>query len=911
MKNSLTLETSQENDANAQLENFIAKQSLPIPRDLNLDGKIHRFGEGQKGREPHWYIGTRDNGKISLTIGSHKNEESKISFHSKGSFATKSFWKKGASLLERWESCENKESFPYLKKKGISGLFGARVNYFGDLVVPMYSSLDGALTGLQTITENGKKLFVPGSRKKNAYFEIPGTKQNDQFLFVAEGFATAITVHMATGSRVICAFDCGNLPLIVENFAEKYPNLQIVVAGDDDRFGGVNSGRLAAKSVAKISSAIFPVFSSDEGNPTDWNDLHVRESLDEVKKQIEATLDKAENGTLNELKSKEASPEDDTLEMLSGKEHEGLVKKAPCKNLRKRGLNTDTGTDIEKRTPPRKDLFVLPGLPIGHVGLLCSPGGAGKSGLSLLLANQIACGGKKDFIGLGEQIPGSVVLLSLEDPLYIYNSRQLEIRKDLSADEYLAFDKNLHFMDATDMQNQMSADFVIESIKELFEKKPESAPLRLVIIDHLSYWSNQDLNDGGQCTNIVKDLYDIADSLNCAVLVLHHTNRNALIKGKDRQTGSVNIGGSYKLHSLTRWVAVLEHVEKSELKKVHKIEGNEEDFKLLLLDKVNHGEKLKILLKKRPDRLGLLYGVGFGEKKPETKKESVQEEIVSKEEVENFNMGEASPKLMTVDENTHHIMNWLTRNPAFETVSPGRRKELTAIVDGKEHDKDRSSASIYKDVWVDGDTLIVDGPVCDQEDMKLFALLVNELTRLHNFGARGLILEISLSKILALTGLNISGLNFHKVHRQLNRLRRMALDFKNSRGHRWRGPLINDVFTIGEGRNCKVRIGFNHFMVTFYKIQEYTMFQKSIAQSLKGDSLSFYIFYASQNWETMKISVEKCKKLLGIPSTFDKKEALKKIKKSIADLVAAGVMDPKNTGIKDGNVYTTRSPLIQ
>ena len=909
MINSVTSETSQENDANAQLENFIAKQSLPIPRDLNLDGKIHRFGEGQKGREPHWYIGTRDNGKISLTIGSHKNEESKISFHSKGSFVTKSFWKKGASLLEKWESCENKESFPYLKKKGISGLFGARVNYFGDLVVPMYSSLDGALAGLQTITENGKKLFAPGSRKKNAYFEIPGTKQNDQFLFVAEGFATAITVHMATGSRVICAFDCGNLPLIVENFAEKYPNLQIVVAGDDDHFGGVNSGRLAAKSVAKISSAIFPVFSSNEGNPTDWNDLHFRESLEEVTKQIEATLDKAENGTLNELKSKEASPEDeDTLKMLSGKDHEGLVKKAPCKNLRKRVITTDTGTEIEKRTSPRKDLFVLPGLPIGHVGLLCSPGGAGKSGLSLLLANQIACGGKKDFIGLGEQIPGSVVLLSLEDPLYIYNSRQLEIRKDLSADEYLAFDKNLHFMDATDMQNQMSADFVIESIKELFEKKPESAPLRLVIIDHLSYWSNQDLNDGGQCTNIVKDLYEIAESLNCAVLVLHHTNRNSLIRGKDRQTGSVNIGGSYKLHSLTRWVAVLEHVEKSELKKVHKIEGNEEDYKLLLLDKVNHGEKLKILLKKRPDRLGLLYGVGFGEKKPETKKESVQEEIVSKEEVENFNMGEASPKLMTLDDDTHHIMNWLTRNPAFETVDTKRRKELTSLTpNGDEYDLDRQTAVFYKNVWVKGDTLQITGPICDQEDMKLYGVLVKELTQSHKDGNTGLILKISIKAIIRILERHESGENVSRIKRQLDRLVRMSLTFTNLNGNKWSGPLLSTVYQTGDSSNRMAVIEFNRYMIAFYKLQEYATLNTNLFWNLSGDSATLFAFYTSQSFKEQKIPLEQLQKILAIPETTEKKAVVRRISTAYKKLLTTGIFDLRETTFKNNILHTFRA----
>ena len=494
--------------------------------------------------------------------------------------------------------------------------------------------------------------------------------------------------------------------------------------------------------------------------------------------------------------------------------------------------------------------------------------------------------------------------MSLEDPLYIYNSRQLEIRKDLSADEYLAFDKNLHFMDATDMQNQMSADFVIESIKELFEKKPESAPLRLVIIDHLSYWSNQDLNDGGQCTNIVKDLYQIADSLNCAVLVLHHTNRNALIKGKDRQTGSVNIGGSYKLHSLTRWVAVLEHVEKSELKKVHKIEGNEEDYKVLLLDKVNHGEKLKILLKKRPDRLGLLYGVGFGEKKPETKKESVQEEIVSKEEIEKFNMVSTSIALSSLDDNTHHIMTWLAQNPAFETVSLQRRNALTEVVGGEKRDLNRDKVSVYMGVWNTDTTLFVDGPVCDQEDMKLYALLVKELGKHHGKGHAGIFLDVSLKELQRLLGLTEGGSGIKVILRQLDRLGRMHLKFKNRGGSLWAGPLLTKIAKNEYGKESKLRIEFNSDMITFYKAQEYTKLNSKIFWSLPGDSALLFAFYASNEKKEQRIPFSKIQEILSIATDTPKKATTRRITKAYQKLLEVGIFDPSRSKIEKDSVHT-------
>jgi len=44
--------------------------------------------------------------------------------------------------------------------------------------------------------------------------------------------------------------------------------------------------------------------------------------------------------------------------------------------------------------------------------------------------------------------------------------------------------------------------------------------------------------------------------------------------------------------------------------------------------------------------------------------------------------------------------------------------------------------------------------------------------------------------------------------------------------------------------------------------------------------------------------------LLAIPDDFDKKEALKRVKKAVQDLVDASVMDVKKSFVKEGKVYT-------
>jgi hypothetical protein len=70
---------------------------------------------------------------------------------------------------------------------------------------------------------------------------------------------------------------------------------------------------------------------------------------------------------------------------------------------------------------PRPIDFVLPGLPVGCVGALVSPGGAGKSMLALQLAIQIA--GGPDWLELGKLERGSVLYLPAEDPRPVLHHR--------------------------------------------------------------------------------------------------------------------------------------------------------------------------------------------------------------------------------------------------------------------------------------------------------------------------------------------------------------------------------------------------------------------------------------------------------------------------------------------------------
>jgi putative DNA primase/helicase len=91
---------------------------------------------------------------------------------------------------------------------------------------------------------------------------------------ICEGYATAATLHDATGDAVAVAFDCGNLARVAAKLRERYPRAEIVIAADNDRFTDGNPGLTAARTAAGGVRArvAVPMFANSEDG-TDWNDF--------------------------------------------------------------------------------------------------------------------------------------------------------------------------------------------------------------------------------------------------------------------------------------------------------------------------------------------------------------------------------------------------------------------------------------------------------------------------------------------------------------------------------------------------------------------------------------------------------------------------------------------------------------
>ncbi|MBT2054323.1 primase-helicase zinc-binding domain-containing protein [Enterobacter hormaechei] len=148
----------------------------------------------------------------------------------------------------------------------------------GDVVVPLYDDT-GALVNLQLISSDGLKRTLKGGAVKGACHTIEGKKQAGKRLWIAEGYATALTMHHLTGETVMVALSSVNLLSLASLVRQKYPACQIVLAADRDLSGDGQSKAAAAADACEGVVALPPVFG-------DWNDAMMLKGEDATRKAI-------------------------------------------------------------------------------------------------------------------------------------------------------------------------------------------------------------------------------------------------------------------------------------------------------------------------------------------------------------------------------------------------------------------------------------------------------------------------------------------------------------------------------------------------------------------------------------------------------------------------------------------------
>ena len=209
--------------------------------------------------------------------------------------------KKAADEADRcWRKYVPTGESDYLKRKGVQA-YGLRFSPSGNGTVAVPILRDGRVVGLQIIRgkDRGSKLekqyWPAGMDKVGAYHLIGGIPRG--LVLVAEGYATAATLHESTGLPVAVAFDAGSLMPVVADLAQKYRTSKILICADDDYLTPGNPGCEAARLAATAHGAAWcsPKFSEERSTtkkgPTDYNDLANLEGPHVVANQITARLE--------------------------------------------------------------------------------------------------------------------------------------------------------------------------------------------------------------------------------------------------------------------------------------------------------------------------------------------------------------------------------------------------------------------------------------------------------------------------------------------------------------------------------------------------------------------------------------------------------------------------------------------
>lgn len=148
----------------------------------------------------------------------------------------------------------------------------------GDLVIPLYD-FSGNLVNAQLINGSGEKRMLAGGQVTGAAHHSEGN--DNAVIWMAEGYATGLTIHALTGETVYVALSANNFPHLAECLRKKYPDAVLLMAADNDVNG---TGQKKAKEAANLvnGKVAIPLIAGD------WNDVFMQEGRDNTLKQLRA-----------------------------------------------------------------------------------------------------------------------------------------------------------------------------------------------------------------------------------------------------------------------------------------------------------------------------------------------------------------------------------------------------------------------------------------------------------------------------------------------------------------------------------------------------------------------------------------------------------------------------------------------
>lgn len=393
---------------------------------------------------------------------------------------------------ERWNNASTGGASPYLERKQVKA-HGIRFQG-ADILVPV---TDGEnIMSLQEIAPDGRKQFMKGGRTGGGYFPINGDPET---IAIAEGYATAASVHEATGWTSIVAFNAGNLPKVAKSIRARFPTAEIVICGDADDAGKRHGDEAASVGLGR---AVYPPSG-------DWNDVHCREGI----KAVQCALD-------------------DPL--------------------------TICASSLHGKPVPKRKWLVQDMIPSRQVTLLYGDGGTGKSLLALQLAVAVALRRKRelqDWLGM-PVLPGKAIYLGAED-----EQDEMHIRlSDILTSELATFEDmdDLHIrslagedalLAVEEAHKPLSPSALYNRVERELKRMPEA---ELLVLDTLADMYPANEIDRAKVRQFVGMLKKLAIEYDCAIVMLAHPSKSGMETGRG-DSGSTAWNGSVRSRLYLQW----------------------------------------------------------------------------------------------------------------------------------------------------------------------------------------------------------------------------------------------------------------------------------------------------------------------------------------------------------------------
>jgi putative DNA primase/helicase len=479
-----------------QLIDAMRAAGLEPPEEIHFDGKIHRFRSGTKGSpghgdKPGWYLVFGDGipaGRFGCwragmevtwraDVGRKPTEFEEMA-HARRMAEAKAL--RDAELERKhevasatvetiWTAAQAASpDHPYLKRKGIQA-HGARITGDGRLIVPLFDK-DGALATLQYIDNESGKLYHPGGEAGGKFWMV-GTMDEPGTLYVAEGFATAATIHEITGRPCAVAYSASSLVPVTGSLREMNgPGQDIVIVADHDKHGV--GQKYADQASAKFGArVIIPPIEGMDANDYAQAGHDLSGLL--VQQTGTAVMDK--------------------LQVVFGDQ---------------------LGNDYEA-----PDELVEGLMTIGSSVVVYGDSNSGKTFWALSVATAIATG--SDCYGRKTD-PGLVVYLASEAPASI-RSRMQAIKKfyGCSLENLAMVPVPMNFYSGA-----QDAHDVIEMVRAI--EKIKGKPVRLIIGDTLARMSAGANENSGEDMGPVMARFDqVATATGAAMMIIHHNGKDA------------------------------------------------------------------------------------------------------------------------------------------------------------------------------------------------------------------------------------------------------------------------------------------------------------------------------------------------------------------------------------------------